>query len=112
MAQIKKNPKAFYSFAKRKRKVQSTVGPLISSNGELTDEPMKKAELLQDQYVKVFSDPEMVNAEVALKDIEDREAELTHIELSPADIKAALKELNPHSAAPNGDIPSVILHEH
>ena len=54
---IKTNPRYFYSYAKRLAKVKSTVSPIRDGEGKLHVDPGEKAELLQAQYVKVFSDP-------------------------------------------------------
>ena len=54
---IKSNPKFFYSYAKRFSKSKSSVGPLKNSDGLLTNMAGEKAEILQKQYVSVFSNP-------------------------------------------------------
>ena len=62
---IKTNPKFFYSYAKRLAKSKSSVAPLKNGEGvvkgnhdnNLTNNAEEKAELLQAQYVSVFSDP-------------------------------------------------------
>ena len=50
------NPKYFFSYAKRFSKLKSNVGPLIK-DGSLTNDPLGMANILQDQYKSVFSDP-------------------------------------------------------
>ena len=111
ISRIKEDPRAFYSFAKRKKKVQSEIGPLLKPDGSLTDEAHEKAEMFQSQYVKVFSRPEDVNVEEALDTIEENPEELENINISTTAIEAALKELKPLSAAPRDEIPAVILRE-
>ena len=107
---IKTNPKFFYSYAKRLAKCKSTVAPLKDVNGELIDDPKIKAEILQAQYVSVFSDPEKAEVEESLRSIKPIEdAELKDIEFSVADIVEAISELDPYSATPDGDIPARIL---
>ena len=54
---IKKDPKFFYSYAKRFSKVRCDIGPLTSSDGCLTNNPKEMADLLQKQYCGVFTDP-------------------------------------------------------
>ena len=54
---IKKNPKFFFSYAKQKQKTKSTIPVLRDEMGRLSSDPLTKAELLQRQYKKVFSDP-------------------------------------------------------
>ena len=42
LEKIKTNPKAFYSYAKRKKKVKSRIGPLKDKEGNLHSDPKKK----------------------------------------------------------------------
>ena len=107
---IKTNPKFFYSYAKRLAKCKSTIAPLKDVNGELIDDPKLKAEILQSQYVSVFSDPEKANVEDSLKIIKPHEGtELKDLEFSVSDIVDAISELDPYAATPDGDIPARIL---
>ena len=109
VSKIKENPKYFFSFAKRKKKVRSTVGPLEEADGTITNDPVRIAERLQDQYVQVFSDPGNVDVEVAVANIEDAVQTIEDFPFSPADMEDVLKELNPNSSGPQGDIPARIL---
>ena len=60
--QIKTNPKAFYSYANSFQKTKQNIGPLEDTESHaLTNDPKEMADILQKQYVKVFSDP---NAEI------------------------------------------------
>ena len=54
---IKTNPRYFYSFAREHKKLRSTVGPLLNKNGDLIHDPEIMANMLQEQYSSVFSDP-------------------------------------------------------
>ena len=58
---IKTNPKAFYKYANKTRKIKTTIGPLKSTDasGVITYEsgPKKMAEILSKQYQSVFSEP-------------------------------------------------------
>ena len=55
LAKIKRNPKAFYSYAKRHSKTFSGVGPFLKPDGTRTEN--SEAEELKNQYEKVFSIP-------------------------------------------------------
>ena len=55
---IQENPKYFYSYAKKAAKPKSRVGPLFDTQGDLQKDPKTMANLLQDQYAGVFSNPE------------------------------------------------------
>ena len=54
---IKKNSKYFFTYAKKKSKIRSNIGPLLNCNGELTQRSKEMADILADQYAKVFSKP-------------------------------------------------------
>ena len=54
---IKSNPRYFYSFAREHNKLRSTVGPLLNKDGDLIHDPELMANILQQQYSSVFSDP-------------------------------------------------------
>lgn len=71
---------------------------------------MEKAELLQKQYVKVFSNPEHADMGKAVRGIKNQTLEaLEDATFTPADIVDAIKELHPYSATPDGDIPASVL---
>ena len=55
LEQMKKNPKYFYSFVKKFNQTVNKVGPLKDENDNLINDPEAKANILQDQYTKVFS---------------------------------------------------------
>jgi hypothetical protein len=107
---IKSNPKYFYSYAKKFSKTKSTISPLRDEHDTLTNDPQEKAELLQAQYVKVFSDPASGDLEASLGYIQtETQTCIRDVSFSEEDIIEALKELNPYSATPDGDIPARIL---
>ena len=54
---IGNNPKYFFTYVKKKSKVKSEIGPLADKNGKLTGNNKEMAELLSQQYSKVFSTP-------------------------------------------------------
>ena len=108
-AAVKGNPKYFFSHAKSLSKVKSSVAPLARTDGTLTTDLLEKAELLQAQYVKVFSDTAAVDPDWAVRNIEDQTVEINDIEFTQAGIEKAMEELKPNSAAPPGDIPACVL---
>ncbi|CAL8257114.1 unnamed protein product [Boreogadus saida] len=64
----------------------------------------QKAELLQDQYVKVFSNPDAVNITECLANVQpelEEDVELDDFEFTEEDLISALKELDPYSATPD-----------
>ena len=58
---MKKNPKFFYSYAKKSSKAVSSVGTLIGPNGELDSDSKEKSECLKMQYESVFTKPDEKN---------------------------------------------------
>ena len=106
---IKSNPRFFWSFVNKHRKIKSSVAPLLRPDGTVTDDPLEKANILQSQYVGVFSDPEKCSAEEATKDIPSSPHILDDMDFTPACIERALAELDPYAGAPPDDIPAVIL---
>ena len=109
LSQMKKNPKFFYSYVKRFLKTESEIAPLQDEEGKLNTEPEKKANLLQSQYTKVFSNP---NKENLKKDFESKcNLEISDIDITTKDITDAINDI-PNHAAPGPDkIPAVVLKE-
>ena len=54
---LKHNPKYFYSYQKRFSKTVNTIGDFVNKTGDIITDPMKKAEMLKDQYDSVASEP-------------------------------------------------------
>ena len=112
VAAIKENPKYFFSYAKRLQKTRSSIPLLRDSDGILTDDSSKKAEILQDQYRKVFSDPAQADLEACLDSCglpQGSPKAFNSFSFTEEEISAALKELDPYSAGPDDDIPAKIL---
>ena len=107
---IRENPKFFWTYANDKRKMRSRIPPLKRRDGTLTADPVERAELFQEQYISVFSDPSAVSVEKAVENISYAGPTISSIDFNPSSIESALKQLNPYSAGPPGDIPSSILH--
>ena len=60
IAALKDNPKYFYSYAKKKSSTKCRIGPLHETGGNsetFTDDPKCMADILQNQFISVFSDP-------------------------------------------------------
>ena len=65
---LKKNPKFFYTYAKRFSKTHSEIAAFVTKEGELTSDPFEQSEILRQQYESVASKP-MV--EFIVKDPDD-----------------------------------------
>ena len=104
---IKTNSKYFFSYAKKKSKVTSKVGPLLNSNGILTHKNKEMAELLSQQYIKVFSKPnETVQSSNPTQMTKDR---IKPINITSKDFVDAINELSSSAAAGPDGFPAVFL---
>ena len=96
---IKTNSKYFFSYAKKKSKVKSKIGPLLNSEGNLTQRNKEMAEILSQQYCKMFSKPKgdtLTMDSTATQDINP-------INITEKDLIDAITELSPSAAAgPDG----------
>ena len=54
---IKRNPRYFYKYAKKFSKNNGEIAAFVKENGELTDDPGEKSEILRKQYESVASTP-------------------------------------------------------
>ena len=107
---VKKNPKYFFSYAKRFSKLKSNVGPLRSvATSRLQHDPKQMAELLQDQYSAVFSQPDNPQKRSTIDNTGPPENILSTIEFDEEDIIKAIDEIDTDSATSDGDIPARIL---
>ena len=108
LEKIQENPRYFYSYAKRFSKRPSTIGPLLNDKNELEADPKKMADLLQQQYSSVFSDPKCENKKCPNQKIEIKST-LSDIVFTEKDIIKAIDEIHLDSACGEDDIPSRIL---
>ena len=102
------NPRYFFSYAKRFSKKRTNIGPLIDRDNNLQQDPKKMADMLQDQYSSVFSDPE-VQTDYNTDQPSEHNTTLENITFTCDDITSAIKEIGEFSACGDDDIPSVIL---
>ena len=110
ISKIKTNPKVLYSYAKRKCKTCCSVGPLLDKVGKLHSDSEKVADLLQDQYLKVFSDPRVVTNAYIPANAENT-PELSDINFSEQDIMNAIDLIPINAAAGPDKFPAIILKE-
>ena len=102
---INENTKYFFSYAKRKSKIKSKIGPLLNKiTGEMTIDSVEMADILAEQYSSVFSIPA---AQPPL--ISTDAAPINNIEISQADLINAIDEIKPTAAAGPDGIPAILL---
>ena len=109
---ISKNSKYFFSYAKKFSKIKTAIGPLLDSAKKLVSCPKKMADILQQQYDTVFSDPlsPMLDpSEIFTPNIERECPILSDITFEPADIEEAITELSANSAAGPDKLPALLL---
>ena len=61
---IKTNPKFFFSYANKRSKVRTGIGPLRTQQRTLTASPKAMADVLAEQYNSAFSQPVYTNEQV------------------------------------------------
>ena len=106
---MKTNPKMFFNYVKKHRKTASRIGPLADEQGIIHSDAKTKAELLQHQYTKVFSDPNKASTDHLKQDDEIDYPTLEDISFTEEDVKKAIDSI-PTSAAPGPDkLPAIIL---
>ena len=105
---IKKNPSYFFSYSKRAKRGISKVGPLYDKNKNLQSEHKVMADLLQDQYKSVFSDPNSNLKKSPNLNIQCDES-INDIKFNQEDIISAINEISENSACGDEDIPAIVL---
>ena len=110
---MKENPKSFFSFAKKRQKTKSRIGPFIDpSTGAPNSNPDFAANLLSDQYKSVFSEPRPEWLVDNVKEFFTRDAggpSLPDIQFSESDIEFACQELSCSSAPGPDGLPASLL---
>ena len=103
---IKVNPKYFYSYVKSKAKVKTKVGPLYDSKGRLTNKSSEMAEILSEQYVKVFSKPTDTSSTAPPP---NSSRSIPPIQITKEKFIKAIDELSPSAAAGPDGYPAILL---
>merc|ERR1712105_78161 len=55
LSKMKKDPKAFYNYAKKFSKATSDIGPFMSKEGNVVADAKTIADMLKEQYESVYS---------------------------------------------------------
>ena len=104
---IKKNSKYFFTYAKKKSKIRSNIGPLLNCNGELTQRSKEMADILADQYAKVFSKPKQPQPQPNQE--KTNKVKIDEINITEDSIVKAINELSPSSSAGPDGFPAMLL---
>ena len=108
---MQSNPKVFYSYAKKRNVSQSKIGPLRNSeNGEdvFCDDPKGMADILQKQFISVFSEP----SNVVLSDAggnSDCSATLEDFNFTVDNLIKAIDEIKMNSSCGNEGCPAMLF---
>ena len=103
---IKKNAKFFYSYAKKKAKCKSDVGPLLNADNVLTSDNKEMADLLSLQYSSVFSTPK---ADIGDSRTQRPANTISDIAFTVEDMELAISELRANAAAGDDGFPAILL---
>ena len=105
---IKDNFKYFFSYANKKRKVKSSVGPLQDEiNNTMVTDSKDMAECLAFQYSSVLSNPK--HSPTIINKNANSDSSLSNVLITPDDIKAAIDELRATAASGPDGFPSILL---
>ena len=107
VANIKNNPRFFYSYAKKFSKLKCKIGPLKAEDSQFVSDPEQMANLLQKQFCSVFSDPDSPNKEDP--QFSQTSSFLEDINLVLQDICAAIDDMRLHSAPGEDEIPAILF---
>ena len=109
--QIKSNPKVFYSYAKSFLAVKSSIHMLLNDSYEVVTDAEQMANLFQDQFGSVFSDPNSLNIQPPAFEPPLITKTLTSEDflITEDDILAAIGDLKSDSAAGPDGIPVILL---
>ena len=101
---LKHNPKTLYTYINSKKKIKDRIGPLKSTNGEVTENDTEQANILNDYFQTVFTDkiePEQRRPATA--------EDLSLVYFSPEEVAQTIKTLKLKSSpGPDGITPRLL----
>ena len=103
---IKSNSKYFFSYVKAKSKVKTGIGPLYNADKKLTKNSKEMAEILSQQYVKVFSQPIDSNSNQATSEVSNS---IPPLKITDEKFIKAIDELCASAAAGPDGYPAILL---
>ncbi|XP_063688434.1 uncharacterized protein LOC134821660 [Bolinopsis microptera] len=111
VSKVKENPKYFYSYAKKFSKKKSNISMLFDGNGAIKSNPKDIANLLQNQFLSVFSDPSKTRIDSASFSPPPIKHPFTDdmLNFSVDDIIKAIEDIKPNAASGPDEIPVTLL---
>ena len=111
VSKVKSNPKYFYSYAKKFSKKKCSISMLFDESNNISSKPRDIANLLQKQFISVFSDPNKTDISSALfkppKVHHPFSDEMLNFDIS--DIIEAIDDIKPSAASGPDEIPVLLL---
>ena len=111
VGKVKSNPKYFYSYAKRFSKQKQSISMLFDERNNICTDPQQIANILQNQFKSVFSNPEAVDmtaADFASPTIASK-FEDADLSFSEEDVVSAIDDIRADAAAGPDGIPTTLL---
>ena len=108
---IKSNPKFFYSYAKSFSQIKSSISMLFNKHGDIITDKSEMANILQEQFSSVYSDPnspDIVPPDFDCPVINTPFSEHS-LSFTDEDIQESIKEIKLDSASGPDGIPAVLL---
>ena len=90
----KENPKLLHSYIRHKKRYRSSIGPLLRSSNDITDDPKEMADCLLESFANVHT--EVIPENPAPH--QHCEATLGNVVFLPSEVHHLLSELDPNSA--------------
>ena len=109
VATVKKNPRFFFSYAKRHSKLKSNVGPLKNGDETLTTDPKVMADILQAQYRSAFTDPSNPLIRNTTEQLPETNCKLEDLQFTEDDIVKAIDEISTYSSTSHECIPACLI---
>ena len=109
ISSIKKNPKFFYSYAKRFSTTNNSIGPLKDEDGKYVYDNDKIAQLFSKQYKSVFNKPDEDLPPASEMFPDDMLDSLTDIPFTRKDIIDSIDELSNNSASGPDNVAAHLL---
>ena len=111
LSRIKANPKYFFSYAKSLSKVKSSIIMLVTSDDSITNNPSKMADILQNQFTSVFSDPNAPNVKAPDFDVPSIKEQSNELGFYMTDEQAiaAIDKISSNAASGPDGVPVTLL---
>ena len=108
---IKKNPKYFFSYARKFSSVKISIGPFVDAANKLVTDSLRKAEMLFEQYKSVYSTPKesLPEAKEIFQGDQTSSHWLYNVTFDEEDIKEAIDQISSTAAAGPDRFPPLFL---